>query len=123
MSEKERTFRLHVRFSTVEYAELNEDLANFSGADKAARIRMLMRIGLQTLKGQVHGLAAGGMHPHLAPVVDMQRAHKSPADGDVPQGGAKAEAPVPVVSEPTDEHYDKLLAQGMDPALFKMGGR
>ena len=137
MSEQDETFRVNVRFNRVEYSDLDEDLSRFEGANKGARIRMLMRLGLQVAKGQVPSMPHAGDHPHLAPVVGIPRSHKKPdATPTPPPGEPPASArtlpttPAPIATSgtgesqqkpPAIETLDALSEMGFDPTQFQFG--
>ena len=123
MSETDETFRVQARFNKVEFADLEEDLSRFEGAARAGRIRLLMRLGLATAKGQVPHHPHHDQSSHLAKVVDIPRgahrqtdaAHPAPASATpaVPAG-----KPVPQVIACTDS-IENL--EGLDPLMFKLG--
>jgi len=137
MSDQDETFRVNVRFNRVEYSDLDEDLRRFEGANKGARIRMLMRLGLQVAKGQIPSLPHSGEPPHLAPVVGIPRNHKkadappSPppvesvasvsAASVVPAPSAMTDAGDPQTKAPAIEALDALSAMGFDPTNFQFG--
>lgn len=138
MSDQDETFRVNVRFNRVEYSDLDKDLSRYVGANKGARIRMLMRIGLQVANGQVPSLPHSGDHPHLAPVVGIPRNNKKldaspppPRKDSTPQAPAVTTASVhdaltageaPLAKQPVNESLDALASMGFDPNNFQFGG-
>lgn len=131
MSEQDETFRATIRFNRVEYSDLDKDLSRYSGANKGARIRLLMRLGLQVANGQITAVSHAGDHPHLAPVVGLPRGAKK----SEPQQAAPSEAPTqpapaasasPTVSDASAkpqsiETADALAGMGFDPTNFQFG--
>ena len=137
MSDQDETFRVNVRFNRVEYSDLDEDLRRFEGANKGARIRMLMRLGLQVAKGQIPSLPHAGEHPHLAAVVGIPRSHKK-ADATPTPPPVESVASVPTSSTrpapsatigtgesqpkaPAIEALDALSEMGFDTTHFQFG--
>ena len=137
MSDHDETFRVNVRFNRVEYSDLDKDLSRFTGANKGARIRMLIRLGLQVANGQIPSLPHAGEHPHRAPVVGMPRSHKrsdtspTPTPAELaPQAPTVSKAPVPAApataeeslpKQPVIESLDALAGMGFDPTHFQFG--
>lgn len=130
MNEHDETFRATIRFNRVEYSDLDKDLSRFVGANRGARIRLLMRLGLQVANGQIHPATHASEHTHLASVVGHPRGSKksetcaapsfekpsqpAPAES-VAQGSAEAHA-TPIV-----EALDALAGMGFDPTNFQFG--
>ena len=133
MSDQDETFRVNVRFNRVEDPELDKDLSRYSGLNKGARIRMLMRLGLQVANGQIPSLPHAGEHPHLAPVVGIPRSHKkpepspassvtpAPIQAQPPIPASPPVAPEPATKQPVVESIDALAGMGFDPTNFQFG--
>lgn len=137
MSGQDVTFRVNVRFNRVEYSDLDKDLSRYTGANKGARIRMLMRLGLQVANAQIPSPSPAGEHPYLAPVVGIPRNHKKsdasptpPPAEPVPSAPSSTAAPMPVSPDAADEPLpkqpviealDALADMGFDPILFQFG--
>lgn len=131
MSDQDETFRASIRFNRVEYSDLDKDLSRYTGANKGARIRLLMRLGLQVANGQVTSLSHAGEPPHLAAVVDLPRGPKKSesapaASTEAPsQHTPAASAPPPAAEAstkpPAIETADALAGMGFDPTNFQFG--
>lgn len=133
MSDQDETFRVNVRFNRVEDPELDKDLSRYTGLNKGARIRMLMRLGLQVANGQIPSLSHTGDHPHLAPVVEIPRSHKkpepspassvtpAPIQAQPPIPASPPVAPEPATKQPVVESIDALAGMGFDPTQFQFG--
>jgi hypothetical protein len=94
MSDKDNSFRVHVRFNRVEDAALLEDLEHYNGVDRTGRIRYLMRLGLMAAK-QVSSISA---MDSVMPLVVPQEAHFK------------------------QDSADALLNMGLDIRSFQFGG-
>ena len=131
MSEQDETFRATIRFNRVEYSDLDKDLSRYTGANKGARIRLLMRLGLQVANGQIPAVPPAGEHPHLAAVVDLPRGSRksesAPAPAtEAPSQPAPAASAPPAAAEvpskpPVVETVDALAGMGFDPTNFQFG--
>jgi hypothetical protein len=130
MSDQDETFRVNVRFNRVEDPELDKDLSRYSGLNKGARIRMLMRLGLQVANGQIPSLSHAGDHPHLAAVVEIPRNQKKPAPSPATPAPIQAQPPItasppvapdPATKQPVVESIDALAGMGFDPTNFQFG--
>ena len=135
MSGNDETFRVNVRFNRVEYAELDRDLSRYTGANKGARIRMLMRLGLQVATGNPPPLAGASEPMHLASVVDFNRhagrsvaathVDQLPVRAKHPSGHSAdpaAEGPKTQSTSPSADSLDALTGTEFDPAHFHFGG-
>ena len=104
----DNSFRIHCRINRTEYEDLVSDLERFSGDDRNARVKMLLRAGLISITSRAAPIAGApvqalpmGIQSSYQPAIG--RVHESPAKAE-PRNGADV--------------FDSL---GLDPANFSFG--
>lgn len=111
MSE-EKTFRVQARLNKVEYADLYEDLENYpEGADRAGRVRKLLRIGLAVDRGLLRVATQGNGGDNTNQVLHLR---------DVSSPSETIKARMPSEESPVEQksEVDGLLEQGFDIRAF-----
>ena len=122
MSDQDDIFRISIRFNKHEYSDVDQYLSRFTGANKGAHIRMLIRLGIQAMTGQPIALAPGQTLPTglLATSPANQSVTSRPIESVASQPISNA-SPMPSIGAESPNASDVLLDMGFNPTEFQFG--
>ena len=122
MSDQDDIFRISIRFNKHEYSDVDQYLSRFTGANKGAHIRMLIRLGIQAMTGRPIAVTPGHSLPTglPAPSSAEQSAKNRPGESVTSQPIASA-PPIPGSGAETLNASDVLLDMGINPTDFQFG--
>lgn len=109
MSSEGDGFRINVRLNRHEYGDIEQHLSQFSGSNKGARVRLLLRLGMHALLGHSQAVEASSLHQAGIPLTTTSKAVRHPSSK--PQTSHRAH----------DDTADRLITMGLDPANFQFG--
>lgn len=122
MSDQDDIFRISIRFNKHEYSDVDQYLSRFTGANKGAHVRMLIRLGIQAMTGQPIALAPGQTLPAGLPATSPanQSAENRPGESVAAQLTTNASLS-PGSGAETLNASDVLLDMGINPTDFQFG--
>ena len=122
MSDQDDIFRISIRFNKHEYSDVDQYLSRFTGANKGAHIRMLIRLGIQAMTGQPIAAAPGHSLPAGMPAPSSaERSAKNRPDESVTSQPITNASPIPGSGAETLNASDVLLDMGINPTEFQFG--
>ncbi len=122
MSDQDDSFRISIRFNKHEYSDVDQYLSRFTGANKGAHIRMLIRLGIQAVTGQPIALAPEHSHPAVLPALSpANQSAKNRPSASVASPPITNASPMASIRAETLNASDVLLDLGINPTDFHFG--